>query len=495
MQTSITTAYDALPYESLPLAQTHPDHLSALATLLGLTPPGLDTCRVLEIGCAAGGNLIPMALSLPRASFVGIDLSAVQVAQGRRLIEQLGTGNVSLRQLDIMEADESLGRFDFIIAHGVFSWVPERVQERLLDLARRLLNPDGIAYVSYNTLPGWYTRSIVRDLMRFHAMGFSDLGARIEQARAVVELYEQRLPFDNQVFRGEIEHLRGQADHYVLHEYLAEENNALYFVEFVRRAAHHGLQYLTEAELTTTLPAALGSAVAAMVQEIAPEPIRQQQLLDFLRHRAFRQSLLVHDTAKVQRELRASRIQGLRFAGALRAASERPDLSGPGVERFHARGGAVVNTPAPLTKAALTVLGERFPEALSLEELLEAARLRLGANTASSARDGDALGVDLLHTFLAGAVELHSLRPRFTTRPGERPTASALARLQAATGAPLTNLRHEALRLDAGLTGLLPLLDGTHDRRSLLGARSALHSEAGLDAALRQLASEALLEA
>jgi SAM-dependent methyltransferase len=492
--TSITTAYDALPYESLPLAQTHPDHLSALATLLGLTPPRLETCRVLEIGCAAGGNLIPIALSLPGASCVGIDLSAVQVAQGRKLIEQLGAGNVSLRQLDIMDADESLGRFDFIIAHGVFSWVPERVQERLLDLTRRLLNPDGIAYVSYNTLPGWYTRSIVRDLMRFHAMGFSDLGARIEQARAVVELYAQRLPFDNQVFRSEIEQLRGQADHYVLHEYLAEENNALYFVELVRRAAQHGLQYLTEAEFVTTLPAALGSAVAAMVQEIAPEPIRQQQLLDFLRHRAFRQSLLVHDTAKVQRELRASRIRGLRFAGALQAASERPDLSGPGVERFQARSGAVVNTPAPLTKAALAVLGERFPESLSLEELREAARLRLGSS-ATSARDAEALGVDLLHTFLAGAVELHSLPPRFTMRPGERPTASALARLQAATGAPLTNLRHEALRLDAALTGLLPLLDGTRDRRSLLGARSALHGEAGLDAALRQLASEALLEA
>lgn len=495
MQTSITTAYDALPYESLPLAQTHPDHLSALATLLGLTPPGLETCRVLEIGCAAGGNLIPMALSLPGASFVGIDLSAVQVAQGRKLIDQLAIGNVSLRQLDIMDADESLGRFDFIIAHGVFSWVPERVQERLLDLTRRLLNPDGIGYVSYNTLPGWYTRSIVRDLMRFHAMGFGDLAARIEQARAIVELYAQRLPFDNQVFRGEIEHLRGQADHYVLHEYLAEENNAVYFVEFVRRAAQHGLQYLTEAEFVTTLPASLGTGVAAMVQEIAPEPIRQQQLLDFLHHRAFRQSLLVHDTAKVQRELRGARIRGLRFAGALRAASERPDLEGAGVERFQARSGAVVNTPAPVTKAALTVLGERFPESLSFEELLAAARLRVRADSASTPRDAEALSVDLLHTFLAGAVELHSLQPCFTTRPGERPKASALTRLQAAAGLPLTNLRHEALRLDTALTGLLPLLDGTRDRRSLLGAQAPLNSAAGLEAALRQLASEALLQA
>lgn len=74
------TSYDEVPYESYPFAQTHPDRLATVATLLGLRPAPVEQCRVLELGCAGGGNLIPMALTLPESTFVGIDLSARQIA-------------------------------------------------------------------------------------------------------------------------------------------------------------------------------------------------------------------------------------------------------------------------------------------------------------------------------------------------------------------------------------------------------------------------------
>jgi cyclopropane fatty-acyl-phospholipid synthase-like methyltransferase len=153
MTTLPRTSYDEVPYESHPFPQTHPDRLATIATLLGLRPPPVQRCRVLELGCAAGGNLIPMALGLPQSSFVGIDLSAVEVAEGQQLIAQLGLKNVQLRHLSILDAGPDLGRFDYILCHGVYSWVPTAVQDKILDVCKHNLSPHGVAYVSYNTLP------------------------------------------------------------------------------------------------------------------------------------------------------------------------------------------------------------------------------------------------------------------------------------------------------------------------------------------------------
>ena len=164
------TSYDALPYQSLPFPQAHPDRLAGIATLLGLKPPAVETARVLELGAAAGGHLIPMAEQLPRGSFLGVDLSARQVADGQETIRALGLTNVELRPADLTGVDESFGTFDYILAHGVYSWVPEAVRDHLLRACRRNLAPNGVAYVSYNTLPGWSMRGMIRQMMAFHAL-------------------------------------------------------------------------------------------------------------------------------------------------------------------------------------------------------------------------------------------------------------------------------------------------------------------------------------
>ena len=153
---AIRTAYDEVPYPSYPLPQSHPDHLATLATLLGLSPPTTERCRVLELGCASGGNLIPMALTSPDSRFVGIDLSREQIAEGQKTVEALGLTNIELRHLSILDVDDSFGPFDYIVCHGVYSWVPENVQDRILAICARNLVPEGIGYVSYNTYPGWH---------------------------------------------------------------------------------------------------------------------------------------------------------------------------------------------------------------------------------------------------------------------------------------------------------------------------------------------------
>lgn len=176
MSASSTFSYDIFPYESNPFAQTHPDRLATVATLLGLKPPPVTKCRMLEIGCSNGGNLIPMAVALPGSTFLGIDFSVREIEDGLAALGKLGLPNVELRHVGIEEfAAERAGKphaeregyvFDYIICHGVYSWVPPGVQEKILDICRHCLSPGGIAYVSYNIYPGWHLRGMNHGVVR-----------------------------------------------------------------------------------------------------------------------------------------------------------------------------------------------------------------------------------------------------------------------------------------------------------------------------------------
>ncbi|MBN9521961.1 class I SAM-dependent methyltransferase [bacterium] len=186
-----SNSYDEVPYESHPYAQTHPSRLAVVARLFGLDPPPVETARVLELGAAAGGNLVPVAEAFPRARCVGIDLSARQVADGDAFIKQLGLTNVELRHASITDVDDAYGTFDYVICHGVFSWVPTAVRDAILDVCAKRLAPNGVAYVSYNTYPGWHMRGMIRDMMRYHAMRFPDAKTRVGQARALLDFLAQ----------------------------------------------------------------------------------------------------------------------------------------------------------------------------------------------------------------------------------------------------------------------------------------------------------------
>src|SRR5207247_7326990 len=130
---------------------------------VGVKTAPLECCRVLEIGCASGGNLLPMAEALPEASFLGIDLSERQINEGQQAIAALGLGNVELRHLNVLEIGPDFGLFDYIVCHGVYSWVPPVARDKILEVCRKNLAPNGVAYVSYNTLPGWHMRGMIRD--------------------------------------------------------------------------------------------------------------------------------------------------------------------------------------------------------------------------------------------------------------------------------------------------------------------------------------------
>lgn len=494
------TSYDEVPYESVAYAQTHPDRLATIATLFGMTPPPVDRCRVLELGCASGGNILPMAQPLPESRFVGIDLSREQIADGQRALDALGFKNVELRAMSITDVDQSMGEFDYILCHGVFSWVPREVQEKILTICARQLSPQGVAYISYNTYPGWHMRAMMREMMRFHAEGFDTPAKRVQQSRALLDFLAGAVTHKDgpygQLLTQELEILRKTGDSYLLHEHLEEVNEPLYFHEFANRAAAHELRYLGESDVHAMAAHSFPAEVQETLRKLSPSIIKAEQYLDFLRHRMFRQTLLVHADAKLQHAVPPQRIERFHIAAEVRSIVAPVDAAADPTEEFRGPGDLVLKTRDPLYRAALRILGKRWPRTVPFSELRDAARTLVGGE-ADTARDTRELGTRLLTTYTASRfIELHVQPPAFTLTPGERPVASPFARWRVKNGGRVTNLRHQNVSLSKAERELLLLLDGTRDRAALAAHIAPPENSTAtemLDRALTRLARAAVL--
>ncbi len=267
------TSYQEVPYPNDPYRSSHPDQLATVAILAGLTPPAVSRCRVLELGCARGGNLIPMAVEMPEAAFVGFDSSGHQVLEACELIERVGLGNIRVEARDILDLDAAIGTFDFIICHGTYSWVEPEVQEKILELSARCLAPDGLIYVSYNTFPGWHFRGLARELMCYHARRFEKPEVRAREARGVLQFVTTSAqgiePVYSNLLRQELDYITARDDAYLLHDHLESVNLPIYFHEFVERAGRHGLQFGTEVQNTLIPSESLPAGIADGLRQLA----------------------------------------------------------------------------------------------------------------------------------------------------------------------------------------------------------------------------------
>jgi cyclopropane fatty-acyl-phospholipid synthase-like methyltransferase len=461
---SAGSAYDALPYDAQPFPQSHPDRLAAIASVFGMRPAPVRRCRVLELGCAAGGNLIPMAEQLPDSVFLGIDLSARQIEDARATVAELGLGNVELRHQSILDFEADAGVFDYIVCHGVYSWVPDAVQEATLALCARHLAPHGVAFVSYNTYPGWRSRGAVRDMILYHARAFAGPAAQVAQARALLDFLSGAVPAETGAYGRTLQDERARlascVDSHVFHEYLEEANEPVYFHEFMARAGRHGLQYVGESDVSTMFTTNFPGPIAETLGRIAPDLVRAEQYMDFLRNRAFRQTLLCRADVPLQRVLSPERVT------ALHVASPAVPL-GSGTA-FRVPDGPTFTPGHPVVAAAFHHLAGIWRQSVSFDDLHAAACRRAGV--APAARTREILAADLLVGFTANAVELRTQPAEFVTLPTAKPAASGLARAQARGGGKVTNRRHEAVELDDLARRLLSLLDGERDRDGLVEA-------------------------
>jgi hypothetical protein len=444
--------YVRIPYPGLAFPQTHPDRLALLAILHGLDPAPPDRARVLEVGCADGLNLVAMAAHLPGLSAVGFDL--VDPALGRAAAADLGVGNVRLQQGDILAAD-AWGEFDYVVAHGVYAWVPDAVRDALMALFARSLAPHGVAFVSYNALPGARLRTMLREMVLLHAGGTADVEERVRRAR---DLYgflgpwaQDRPDAYGAVLATELERLRRLPTAVLAHDDLGGRYDPMWLRDVAQHGAAHGLRYLGDAEPAELRADRQPAGVDAQLDALAGgDRIVWEQYADLLAGRAFRQTLLCRADAPLDDAIDPARLERLWFSAT--------EAAGIGDAEQHDAAAALNGSTGPAAVAQLALVR---PRRLGFDELRDA----LGG------ADPGALSDALWRAFRAGELDLAAAPARHVTVAGERPEASPVARWQAARGPELTNLRHEPVRLEDPFGRfLVRLCDGARNRAALADA-------------------------
>lgn len=493
-------SYEDVAYPSYALPRTHPDRLATLATLFGMNPAPVERCRVLELGCGDGGNLIPMAYGLPGSELAGLDAAEGPILKAQAAARELSLRNVEFRRQDIQEAPACLGQFDYIIAYGLYSWVSPAVRDQLLAITQASLAPGGVALVSYNAYPGGHLRTMIREMMMFHIRNLDRPEDQIGQGRALLELLASSQPEGDPYglfLKGELERQLERQDPFLYHDELAETFAPVYFHQFIEHAGRHGLQYLAEADFADIRPtAAYPPAATELLAALSGDLILREQYLDFLKCRKFRQTLLCHREVQLDRTLKPEQIARFSVASPLEPVSAAPEIRSPSPEEFRGPRATGLVTPHPIAKAALVHLSKVWPQSLEFHELLGRIRALLGP----AASDGRVLGEILLRVCAAGLAELHIHRFEFATEAGERPAASPVARLQVRSESRIATLRHTTVQVEDSLARqLLLLLDGTRDRAALRAELTASASrDIGadeLETALAKLARLALLVA
>jgi len=431
-------------YPLFPHHATHPDHLLALGRWMGVavaSPEG--PLSVLELGCAAGGNLLPMATRHPTWTVTGVDLAAHEIARGQRLARAAGA-EVELRCADVSTADD-LGTHDVVVAHGLLSWVPPAVADALLDRVGRALKPGGVAYLSYNVAQGWEHRGRLRTWLLERVGHIDDEQARVDAARSLLP----EAPAEVASLAAEVAE---ESDAYISQDYLAAFNHAYRYEELVEAVGRRGLVPLCDANaLSLSLGTPWHPAVQQAAAAVGDDPVARARWHDTQQKRSFRSTVLARRDAVGERQgPRASWL-----TTELRRSAGAP-VYAPGPTTFSHAWGASATIADPAVKRLLGRLGAAWPAAVpfaELEALLGAAALPIVTVLVASnlvhprARRGDA--------------------PAST----DRPEVPADVRVLAAEGSTwAADLHHRGRRLDDDDRRLLPLLDGTRSAAALASA-------------------------
>jgi SAM-dependent methyltransferase len=472
----MTTPYDTVSYPGRAYEDTHPDRLATLAALYGMDPAPIARCRLLELGCSHGGNIIPMAYQYPDSHFTGIDLSQVEIERGMKEITALGLKNIELRHCSIMDVTPDYGCFDYIITHGVYAWVPPAVREKIMAIFAECLAPQGVAYVSYNSHPGSHLRNAARDAMLFHVRTISDPKQRVAQARAILNFLadvSDKETAHGVLLRGELQRIGQMGDEVLYHDDLDAGSTAFLLHEVVATARIHHLQYLCDAKMSRRDLSHYSDAVKKVLGQFPDnEFMERDQYQDFIDGHGFRRTLLCRSDIRLNRSPDANSMKSFCFASSAKPVGDIT-LRDASTAEFKTPKGDTLATPHPLSKAAIAHLGECWPATVGFADLSMAAQGLLAvpdsASNPPSADDIERLAGVLLRLASSGLIELHRYPPRLTATISDRPVASLIARRQAESKMPLTNLLQRTVVLGDEIAQLfLILVDGTRDVDALV---------------------------
>ena len=484
-------------YRNHPVLLSHPDHLYVVGRLHGLRPPSIDKARVLEMGCGAGGNILPMASTMPGGQFLAVDQSEQKVEMAKVAATASGLGNIDFLVCEDLMALERIeaSAFDYIILHDLYSAVPLDIQTALLPICGRLLSESGILYVRYNTYPGWHGRDLVRAFMLRAAFGADTPEQRVSIASHALDdlivAYARTGDAYAKLLEDEKAKINSMHDEVLMQDLLGVENHPVYVDDFLELADEANLQFISEANVAASR-AENYSPEAQRQLSLIKNIIQREQRIDFILNRSTRQTLLCKSGQVVQRRIDPIWLAEFYLASPLRPMG--PDLDGESGEAFFGTpDGQRIGLTAPKAIAALNHLAIAWPNFIPALDLA-----KIVGDSAVVAQ----LAIDL---YPRNWIDLLPRDPLFIKTPGQFPMTTELARWQIAQGEGVTDLRHRSIAITDKFTRqLIPLLNGQNDRQNLVAAASEFdrgsdlsaangEPEFELNATLSQLAERCLL--
>ncbi|HJL19955.1 MAG TPA: class I SAM-dependent methyltransferase, partial [Sandaracinaceae bacterium LLY-WYZ-13_1] len=416
----------------------------------------------LELGCDEGAHLLPLAFRAPGVEAVGVETRAAALEVARAGRDRLGLDDVELIGAPLESLDPAaLGTFDYVILHGLISWVSPEVRAAALALTRRVLRPRGVAFVSTNAAPGWAIRTPLRDALRRRAAGVDDPAEALRRARELLALLAAspaREMAYGALLAEEAARLIDKPDGYLWHEYLGPHAQPFAASALRAMAAEHGLAVVGELGRASADRRGEEALVDGLTEQLG-DALEAEDLADLMLFRAFRMGVWVRDDAPRDRQPAPP----LHVAGEIRALERRPSLD-PGIgEAFETADGLQIVSGDPTLKAALLEVGKAWPRTVELGVLAARARARLELRRVRPPDDAAEARVRLS----ADVVELARLGHLFLREApvepaaaSERPRVAALTRWEAERGGEVSDPYHRPVPLDALTRRLVERMDG-----------------------------------
>jgi hypothetical protein len=399
-----------------------------------------------------------LAAQYPKSRFVGIDPEEALIEKGRQEIQELGLSNLQLESGDITSYGVDEKSFDYVVCHGVFSWVSEDVQSAIMAKSAGALSPDGVFFVSYNTFPGWRQRGAVRDILL--------TGARRARSDDPQERYTHALSFLNMIANTRVggedpfamyireanQRLQTSEPSYVLQEFLGRYNTPLLFQEFMRVAHGNSLQFLSESRVVMMSADDLQPALREYVDSIQDDIIGREQVLDIFRNRTFRETLLCRAERSLQRGLKVDAFKSLTMV-----TNYIPVGSGAGHDgRMHFQErttGRELQTPPGECSDVLALLASRGPKGCVFADLFDCSRGVL------SLSEKDLL-VAAVTLWRSGFIDLLTEPLTGVERPEGRVKVGAWTKVQCDRSSKVTSALHDSYPLSPVEKRALALAQG-----------------------------------
>lgn len=466
-QVAKDSGYDEFPYYGYPFDYTRPENLKSVGRLFNIKAPKLEKARILELGCSDGGNIFRFADEYPKSYTLGVDLSKTQIDLAQKTLKETGLKNIEFKHMSITDLDESYGKFDYIICHGVFSWVPEFVRDGIFEVSKKLLNKNGLVFVSYNTLPGWNMMNTIKEMMLYHAKSFKTDQDKVSQGKAILSFIQQSLEGQESAYakfmKIAVNDLSKKEDQYIRHEYLEDDNVAFYFHEFVEKARAKGLEYVADTDVHRMYTGNLPQKTMEKLTEVK-DIVRTEQYIDFINNSPFRCTILTHRDTPISRNITNEQVEAFNYFSDIYYAQDANLQDDSEVEFINRKDqNRTMKSSAPVMKSILASLAQNIGNPLSFKEIIEYAH-KLAPKISK-----DEIKANVLANFprliFSGMVKYLEDKPKSVFNISSKPKVSNLARQQVKEKKHngrhwITNSLNQVVIVEDYQVGIVEAMDG-----------------------------------